>query len=184
MISQARLKKLLTYEADTGVFVWLARDRNESPSENAWRGFNSRYAGSVAGCIKSNGYRVIMVDKQQIYAHRLAWLYVSGAMPTEMIDHIDGDTLNNAFANLRPVSCLENNHNRSMTKVNRSGVNGVHWSNSNNGWVAQIKVEYKVIHLGTFLTIRDAAAARKQAERDHGFHANHGRNASADVMVA
>ena len=77
LITQSRLKSLLTYDADTGEFCWAVSTSNRTP------------VGSVANCRDKNGYVVIRVDKKLYKAHRLAWLYEYGVWPTKNIDHIN-----------------------------------------------------------------------------------------------
>lgn len=90
-ILQKRLKELLHYDPETGVFTWLRREGKS----RAVSVFNSNYAGKVAGNIQtdSSGHKQISIyfDKKAHKAHRLAWLYVYGKMPKGIIDHINGD---------------------------------------------------------------------------------------------
>jgi len=123
---------------------------------------------------KTTGYLRIMVNRKHYLAHRLAWLYVYGYMPT-IIDHIDGNKTNNKLSNLREVSSLENQRNLTLAKNNTSGVTGVSFSKSRNKWEAKIQVNGKTIHLGRFIELEDAIIARKQGELKYGFHKNHGK---------
>ena len=52
---------------------------------------------------------------------------------------------------------------------------GVSWRKSASKWQAQIKIDRRTIHLGYFDYFHIAVATRKRAERDYGFHRNHGR---------
>ena len=81
-LSAERLKELLHYDPDTGVFT---RRVSRGPAR----------AGSVAGADTRDGYRKIHLDYKFYLMHRLAWLYTHGEFPTEFIDHIDGDRANN-----------------------------------------------------------------------------------------
>lgn len=121
-------------------------------------------------------------DKEYIYisvlghkhiAHRLAWLYIYGYFPNE-IDHEDGNGLNNKIDNLRDVSHAENSKNLKHRKDNTSGVMGVIWFKQTNKWRAQIMVNQKTVYLGYYKNFNDAIIARKMAEYELGFHANHG----------
>jgi hypothetical protein len=51
----------------------------------------------------------------------------------------------------------------------------VHWYKKDSVWQAEIMVNRKTRYLGRFANFEDAAAARKAAEIDFGFHQNHGR---------
>lgn len=183
MVDVAEAKKLLRYDEGTGLFYWLHRPMDAFPSANAFHGF-SRFAGKVAGSRRPDGYVIVRVGGGFQYAHRLAWAFVNNAWPEAEIDHIDGDPSNNRLSNLRPVSFEENSHNMALSPRNKSGVMGVHWSRSNNGWVAQIRVGGEVNHLGTFQSVEDAAKARADAEVAFNFHENHGRRHSASCKKA
>jgi hypothetical protein len=177
MISRERVNALLRFDRATGKLFWRKRPLQDFATENAWKGFNTRRAGREAGCTKQHGYRTIYLDGRAYYAHRLAWLIAFGEMP-ESIDHINGNTVDNRIENLRTVSQSENAQNLGISRRNSSGVLGVHWSISNNGWVAQIRVHNEIVHLGTFHKLADAASARARAERRFGFHPNHGARLS------
>lgn len=180
MITQKYLKECLSYDHESGVFIWLERPLHHFPSVRSFNAINSRQKGEIAGTIhKSNPlsspYLIISISNSRFRAHNLAWLYVNGYMPSGELDHIDGDTLNNRILNLRDVSRSENNKNRSIPSNNSSGVIGVNWDKRTSKWVAGIKIDGNRIFLGRFSDISDAAIARKEAEKKYGFHDNHGR---------
>ena len=82
----------------------------------------------------------------------------------KVIDHIDGNTLNNRKTNLRVCTVQQNGCNHKMSKKNTSGISGVYFSSKYNKWYAQITVNRKTISLGTYNTYEDAVQARKDAE--------------------
>jgi hypothetical protein len=163
-----KIQARLDYDQATGVFVW--RYCEEMP-EN----WNARWAGIVAGTDDRYGYRVIKIDGKRHFAHRVAWMIVTGEWPVDQIDHINGDTSDNRIANLRVVSRTENGRNAAIPSHNTSGHIGVYWHKRCGKWLAQIKVDGRDIHLGRFVAKADAIAARAAAEIIHGFHPNHGR---------
>jgi len=77
MITQARLKELLNYDPETGIFTRLTY------------GKGNFYIGSVAGGRTKNRYIAINLDKKIYLAHRLAHLYMTGEWPKDQIDHIN-----------------------------------------------------------------------------------------------
>lgn len=163
MLTQARLKELLHYNPDTGVWTWIV-------SKGAAR--SGKRAGAFS---KISGYRQIAIDDKDHYEHRLAFLYLEGELPSDHTDHINRKKDDNRWQNLRRVTCQENQRNRKLQSNNTSGFQGVCWKKSEKRWVSRIIVDKKTIELGRFRDKSDAIEARKAAEIEHGFHPNHGR---------
>jgi len=163
MITQKELKSLLGYNYETGVFTWMI-----SPS----RGVKT---GDIAGCLReSDGYIIIRISGKSYYAHRLAWVYMTGEWPEYQIDHDDHIRHNNKWDNLNAATSQENGKNKSKNRRNKSGVTGVNWFKGSEKWIAQIQTDSKKEYLGLFEDKFEAICKRKSAELDHGFHRNHG----------
>jgi hypothetical protein len=160
-LTQARLKELLHYDSETGVFKWrVTRGRI--------------LAGTEAGTLRDDGHVQICVDYALYGAHQLAWLYVHGYIPAQ-IDHRDTDGANNRIGNLREATTAQNNWNVGLKASNTSGVKGVHWCASMGKWAAAIRCNGKKRHLGLFDNLEDAKAAyTTAADQLHGEFANHG----------
>jgi len=159
-----RLKEILSYNKDSGVFTWLKKPSAKSSRVKI---------GEVAGYVQD--YVKIKIDGKQYKAHRLAWLYMTGYFPKEQIDHINHIKTDNRFVNLREVNNQENHKNRTVNKNNTSGVVGVGWHKASKKWLAKIGIEGTEVQLGTFVLFSDAVNARKNAEVLYGFHKNHGK---------
>ena len=91
-LTAARLREVLRYDPASGIFTRLPRPIG---SDTAWNDkmWNARYAGREAGCIKHGytlGYRIISIDDSQYRAHRLAFLFMTGASPTAAL-HYHGE---------------------------------------------------------------------------------------------
>ncbi|HVM91349.1 MAG TPA: HNH endonuclease [Terriglobales bacterium] len=143
VITQERLKELLFYDPDTGLFMWR-RDH-----------FCAK-EGMVAGSRAGKQYIRIRVDGKGYYAHRLAVLYMTGEMPPRSIDvdHIDLNGQNNRWLNLRCVPHALNLQNQREKGANRknpsSRLLGVSWKKEKGKWVAVITVSGRQKHLGYF----------------------------------
>lgn len=166
--SRERLAQLIDYEPSTGLFTY----KKCSEQSRRW---NSVCAGKPAlNYDNGNGYRYGVIDGVKIYAHRAAWIFMTGDVPKQ-IDHINGDRLDNRIRNLRNVSRSENARNTKRNKANSSGVTGVHWYKSYQKWYVYIGSKPRH-HLGYFSCWAQAVAARKKAEKEYAYHPNHGRS--------
>lgn len=153
MLTQMRLKELLLYDPETGVFTWLSKPNR------------SIRMGDVAGCMAS-GYRQIKIDGRLYRAHRLAWLYVHGKWPADQIDHINGVRDDNRIVNLREATQSQNQQNRTANANNTSGFPGVCWSKQKRKWRSQIKLASRNKYLGIFDTPVAAHAAYLAAKAE------------------
>jgi hypothetical protein len=151
-LTQARLKELLHYDPETGVFTRLI-------------GCGGVRAGTVAGYVGNCGYACIKVDWIEYRAHRLAFLYITGSWPPEEVDHINGLKTDNRWMNLRPATSQENKHNNGRPqRDNKSGYLGVRWHKHAKKFQAQIKLDRRNYHLGYFDDPAEAAAAHLAAK--------------------
>lgn len=147
MLTQYELKCLLHYDPLTGIFSRIDSDIEIGAVTKTKNGAHPKY------------YRVICRGKARGYAHRLAFLYMTGSIPDE-VDHIDGDSLNNKWVNLRPATTSQNHMNRKILK-GVVGLRGVVKAKSGR-YIAQIKKDGKYNYLGTFANKEDASEAYKQ----------------------
>ena len=155
MITPERLRELLRYEPQTGLFWWLIRTSNRVNM------------GKPAGSFDRYGYRCIRIDRRDYRAHRLAWLHVYGAWPSDCLDHINGERSDNRIGNLREATNSENQHNRGKSSNNTSGFKGVTWHASESKWQAQIGINGKIKYLGKFTCKHAAHAAYCDAATQH-----------------
>jgi hypothetical protein len=151
MITAERLRELLDYDGETGVFRWRSN-----------RGRMAKL-GQQAGSSNSSGYVLIRIDGKDYRAHRLAWLHVNGAWPQDEIDHINCNRSDNRIGNIREASHSQNNANRPRYKNNRSGFKGVAWHAKTGRWRAEIRLSRRSRHLGLFDTPEAAHSAYMDA---------------------
>ena len=98
-----------------------------------------------------------------VYLHRVV-ASINGAPSDKVVDHINGDTLDNRLHNLRWVTIQENGKNQKTRKNNESGFNGVKYHADKNRWISTITVDRHVMYLGSYISKEDAVKARLEAE--------------------
>lgn len=151
MLSPGRVKELLRYDPDTGVFVWLVS------------GHGVR-AGDRAGTITKQGYVQLSIDGVRYRANRIAWLVMTGEWPGGIVDHRDGVRANNRWRNLRDTTHLVNMQNRTGPNCGSStGLLGV--TRSRGKFQAQIQANGRDVFLGRHESPEEAHAAYLDAKR-------------------
>lgn len=159
LLTSAQLKEILHYNPDTGFFTWV-----KSVGQRAQK-------GRIAGSKVPGGYIKIKVLQKIYFAHRLAWLYMTGSWPENEIDHVDNNPSNNVFSNLRAATKSENAQNRGNRKGTVSRFKGVRFDLQRNKWLACIWLNdlKKEKRIGFFSSEDEAAKAyRAEAEVLHG----------------
>lgn len=158
-LTQGRTTVIDAIDADLAQFRWTPTD-SKSP-----------YPCRVVTLIphKPQKYRLHRIIMERILGRPLG--------PTEIVDHIDCDKLNNRRSNLRLTTPAGNVWNQPRRRTNKTGFKGVYVQvECNRTWYrAALVVEGKRIHLGLFNTPEEAHAAYcEAAKKYHGEFANFG----------
>lgn len=161
-ITVERLRELLDYHPETGVFRWKV-----SKSQGT-------AAGSAAGFVEREGYRRIKVDGRKYKAHRLAWLHVHGEWPSREIDHVNRNPDDNRIDNLRLATASQNRGNSRRLSNNTSGYKGVSFRPETGRWRARISHGGKSTCLGDFSSPEEASAAYLSAAKAFFGEFSHG----------
>jgi len=151
-LTQKELKRLMHYDADTGIFTWLVRNSNRMK------------IGDVAGNKAVRGNIDIRIKGKLYKAHRLAFLYMEGYMPEHLVDHKNGVKTDNRWKEIRHATSTCNMQNSKISSRNKSGYPGVYWKNDHNKWIGQITINGKARYLGFYDDPLEAALARFTAE--------------------
>lgn len=156
MITQDRLKELLIYDPETGVFRWRVKRNGIKPIE--------------AGHRTGKGYWRITVEHRRYLRGPLAWFYMTGEWPNPEVDHRDRNRSNDRWSNLRLGTRAQQMMNGSYRS--KSGFRGV--NRNYNRWQARIRTDGIARYLGSFATPEEAHAAYvKAAAESHGDFAYH-----------
>lgn len=117
--------------------------------------------------LSSNGYARRTLPRPRRTATTIAMhRQILNAAPGTIVDHIDGNRLNNQRKNLRIVLPWQNRTN-SRPRAKSSRFKGVHWDSKGKEWRASISVNRKMFQIGRFVREADAARAYDAAARVH-----------------
>lgn len=153
MLTQERLKEVLHYDPETGLFTWLVR-----PGK-----FSRKRVGDVAGYSRpDDGYVEIKIDGKSYYGHRLAFLYMTGSFPEHDGEHKNTNGSDNRWKNLRPATRSQNLGNTNVKRNSATGIKGVGVHHTGRFYA---RFRYK--NLGVFDTAELASAAYSKAANDY-----------------
>lgn len=153
-LTAEQLRSLVRYEPETGQFIWIVDLGGD------------RAAGGIAPTGAPGWYRTISLRERMYRTNRLAVLYMTGAWPCGVVDHINGVKDDDRWVNLRDVTPSVNAQNqRAAHRNSKSGVLGVHWRPDRQKWQTTIKGEEKRKHVGYFDTAEEGGRAYVEAKR-------------------
>lgn len=161
MITQERLKELFDYQ--NGQLIWKVKKARANK-------------GDIAGCnalAKGIMYRQTKIDGKQYRVHCLVFLLHHGYLPN-LIDHIDGNGLNNRIENLRATNARNNALNSKLKSSNTSTSKNVYWNSQRRKWMVQAIVDGKQKYFGLYddLELADLVATEVRS-KFHGQFARH-----------
>ena len=173
----ARLHELLTYDPVSGALRWKLRDENEEPRDLVRARFNALFALKPAGSnLRDKGYRRVMIkiDGSNYPASHVAWAMGTGAWPTALLDHVDGDATKNSLVNLREADTTCNNRNASRRKDNSSGATGVDFHKASSSWRFRVGSGDNRIEKTGFSSKEEADTQARQARMQQNYAERHG----------
>ena len=128
-MTQERLKELVKYNKETGIFT-----------HNVSRG--GKKVGEYAGHVNNkHHYLELTLDGKKQKGHRMAYLYVLGKIPIQ-INHKDQNRNNNKWSNIEPSNAQHNMKCKSKYKSNTTGITGV-YKHANGKYQARISINGK-----------------------------------------
>ena len=123
------------------------------------------YLNDISWHLSSTGYAHTTVSRRHFSMHKM----IMRADRIQLVDHINGDPLDNRKVNLRLATHTENMCNRKMDKRNKSGYRGVCWNKKDKKFKVTIQHNNCQIHLGMYSDILEAAQSyNKAAIKYHG----------------
>lgn len=147
--------KFLSECFDVNFLTGEVRWKMTRPQEhfNTWRGWvnwHNKNPGKVAGYIDANGYKALKLTidgkEYNVKQHHVVFALYHEDPGHHMLDHWDGNPLNNSISNLRPTNHEKNARNRKVSVKNTSGITGVRKvKDRKNLWVATVIVDGKTL---------------------------------------
>lgn len=160
LLTQAEANQVFEYQ--DGVLYWRVKPKTSRKKDG------SNEAGSLSG----HKYKKVMYKQKMYYAHQIIFLLKHGYIPS-VIDHIDGNTINNKIENLRESNKSFNACNSKKRSDNTSGHKGVSWHNVRNKWKVSVQLNKKSKHIGLFEDFDFACLVADEVRRlYHGQHAS------------
>jgi hypothetical protein len=150
-----------TIQTSAGNEILISAEDKEKAMRHSW-------------CLSQTGYPVASIKKRVTKMHR----YLLGLERGDkrIVDHINGNRLDNRRENLRICNQSQNGKNIGIKKTNSSGCAGVRIT-PHGRFNVRITVDRKEIHVGNYKTFDQAVKARKAAENAYyGEYAPKGRN--------
>lgn len=161
---------LLHLDEDSGRLYWRPRPLNWFQPPSLGISWNARCANQEAFAIRSaDGYLRGTLINKKLLAHRVVFAVANKRWPIGIVDHRDGDRLNNRPSNLREATYSQNAANAASRPKSRSQYRGVSWSTSLQRWASRCKLNGREHFIGYFDTEVEAARAYDMtAVRVHG----------------
>jgi hypothetical protein len=162
------LRRLLRLDHETGRLWWRPREPEWFATRRAFATWNTRYANKEAlAAVSGKGYRHGAIFDRTYEAHLVVFALANGRWSDALVDHHDGDKLNNRPGNLRAASHPENMRNRGADVGSTSSFCGVSWDARCRKWRACATIHGAYKHLGRFPDESDAARAYDAFARAH-----------------
>ena len=173
------LEECFTANFEEGYLIWNKRPASHFNKERTYKIWNTKYSGTRAGNIytRKSGYQSYQVGIQDIsyLVHRVIYALYHKKWPDFDIGHANGNPLDNRISNLGDVPHSDNMKFTKLKKQNKSGVNGVYWSEKRGRWMIMIIQKSPVKpFLTQTLDMFEAVCARKSYELAHGMNIDHG----------
>jgi hypothetical protein len=131
-----------------------------------YKTWSARFAGKACGSLKfknrSRQYYTLKINYKDFLNHRIIYAIYNNITDfnDKVIDHIDGNSLNNNPQNLRLVTTSENLLNSKKREDNKTGHKNIYFHKRDKMYECSIKTNGKRNWIGYYKTLEEALAAR------------------------
>lgn len=163
-LTYKELRELIDYNPESGLTIWKKDNHRVKAGE--------ALGSTVSAIANGKQYARVKIKQKTYKLHRIIWFYMTKKWPINCIDHIDGNSLNNKWSNLRQATIAENAKNIKGAVKSKTGVRGL----SKHGfryWYAHITSDgvthrklFKQTEEGKQSAIDWLATTRKQLHKD------------------
>lgn len=160
---QSYLRECLDYDPETGLLLWKPRPRHHFKTDHEFSRWNTRYRGTPAGSLHSDGYIKFHLNGKMVSAQRVIYKLMTSEEPF-IVDHENRNTSANHFTNLRPATKSQNMANSCVQKNNALGLKGVELLDSGR-FRSKIAKDGKRVQIGIYDSAEEAHAAYCEAAR-------------------
>lgn len=175
------LRETFKYDELTGKLYWQEdRPRHHFKSDSSYKVWKSTHSGKELKCkakIRYTTYILVGIQGIRTTAHQIIVAIVYGKF-SPIVDHKDGNGLNNLLSNLEQSDYSKNAKNQKLSKQNKSGVSGVTWCKQTNKWKVSCTRNCngvrETMFSGYYETIFEAACVRISWMNNNGYSLRHG----------
>jgi hypothetical protein len=164
MLTQQKVKDIINYDPLTGIFTWKVSSQRMKEGKEL--------TSIKRTTPNAKPYYRTRIYGEHIVLHRLAFIFMLDRYPEKCVDHINGNTLDNRWNNLRECSISENNVNSKLYNTNTSGHKGI--SVVSSGYLAH--TQFKKVRYQKYFNNKEEAITwiKNKREEIHGEFFNHG----------
>ena len=151
---------MIDYNPETGALIWRERTAEVEPNAISRKAFNKQYSGKPVGSTALIAKDIRVFLRGRTYSARsLAYLIMTGSLPTSRTRNLDGDKYNLRWNNLATVEEVKAGQ-KAERITTRVPAKGVVWCDRQSGYMAIVHLSFVMVLIGVYRSSEEAVAAR------------------------